>query len=124
MGWILDLEAHRTHRQQPELQLHEALNLVVLEQGQEVLHVLGARLDLEGLGKHFRGLRARRKKPSASCKLPFARLAIKVAVGDAHIRRAFAFTGKPYGGNRAGMLFRERHKAAGMRRGCRGLLVG
>lgn len=31
---IYDLEAHRTHRQHPNLQLHEALNLVVLEQGQ------------------------------------------------------------------------------------------
>ena len=31
---IYDLEAHRTHRQYPNLQLHEALNLVVLEQGQ------------------------------------------------------------------------------------------
>src|SRR2546421_2341105 len=30
---IYDLEAHRTHRQHPNLQLHEALNLVVLEQG-------------------------------------------------------------------------------------------
>jgi len=31
---IYDLEAHRTNRQQPELQLHEALNLTVLEKGQ------------------------------------------------------------------------------------------
>jgi len=31
---IYDLESHRTHRQHPNLQLHEALNLVVLEQGQ------------------------------------------------------------------------------------------
>ena len=31
---IYDLESHRTHRQYPNLQLHEALNLVVLEQGQ------------------------------------------------------------------------------------------
>lgn len=30
---IYDLEAHRTHRQYPNLQLNEALNLVVLEQG-------------------------------------------------------------------------------------------
>ena len=30
---IYDLEAHRTHRQYPNLQLREALNLVVLEQG-------------------------------------------------------------------------------------------
>jgi Cft2 family RNA processing exonuclease len=31
---IYDLEAHRTHRQHTNLQLHEALNLVVLEKGQ------------------------------------------------------------------------------------------
>ncbi|HEV2207652.1 MAG TPA: MBL fold metallo-hydrolase [Verrucomicrobiae bacterium] len=31
---IYDLESHRTHRQYPNLQLHEALNLVVLEKGQ------------------------------------------------------------------------------------------
>jgi len=31
---IYDLEAHRTHRQHPDLQLHEALNLTVLEKGQ------------------------------------------------------------------------------------------
>ena len=31
---IYDLESHRTHRQYPNLQLHEALDLVVLEQGQ------------------------------------------------------------------------------------------
>src|SRR5205085_122245 len=31
---IYDLEAHRTHRELPNLQLHEALNLVVLDQGQ------------------------------------------------------------------------------------------
>jgi len=31
---IYDLESHRTHRQFPNLQLHEALNLIVLEQGQ------------------------------------------------------------------------------------------
>jgi Cft2 family RNA processing exonuclease len=30
---IYDLEAHRTHRQYPNLQLNQALNLVVLEQG-------------------------------------------------------------------------------------------
>jgi Cft2 family RNA processing exonuclease len=30
---IYDLQAHRTHRQFPNLQLHEALDLVVLEQG-------------------------------------------------------------------------------------------
>jgi Cft2 family RNA processing exonuclease len=31
---IYDLESHRTHRQHPNLQLHEALELVVLDQGQ------------------------------------------------------------------------------------------
>jgi len=31
---IYDLEAHRTNRQHPELQLHDALNLTVLEKGQ------------------------------------------------------------------------------------------
>lgn len=31
---IYDLEAHRTHRQHSSLQLHEALNLVVLDRGQ------------------------------------------------------------------------------------------
>lgn len=31
---IYDLESHRTNRQQPDLQLHEALNLTVLEKGQ------------------------------------------------------------------------------------------
>ena len=31
---IYDLESHRTHRQHTNLQLHEALNLVVLEKGQ------------------------------------------------------------------------------------------
>jgi Cft2 family RNA processing exonuclease len=31
---IYDLESHRTHRQYPDLQLREALNLLVLEQGQ------------------------------------------------------------------------------------------
>jgi len=31
---IYDLEAHRTHRQQPDLSLNEALHLVVLEKGQ------------------------------------------------------------------------------------------
>ena len=42
---IYDLEAHRTHRQYPNLQLHEALNLVVLEQGQaEKMKLNGGRL--------------------------------------------------------------------------------
>ena len=31
---IYDLQSHRTHRSHPDLQLHEALNLTVLEQGQ------------------------------------------------------------------------------------------
>jgi len=31
---IYDLESHRTHRNLPDLQLHEALNLIVLEKGQ------------------------------------------------------------------------------------------
>jgi len=31
---IYDLESHRAHRQHPDLQLHEALDLVVLEKGQ------------------------------------------------------------------------------------------
>jgi Cft2 family RNA processing exonuclease len=31
---IYDIESHRSHRQHPNLQLHEALNIVVLEQGQ------------------------------------------------------------------------------------------
>jgi Cft2 family RNA processing exonuclease len=31
---IYDLESHRTHRQHPDLQLHEALDLVVLDKGQ------------------------------------------------------------------------------------------
>ena len=42
---IYDLESHRTHRQYPNLQLHEALNLVVLEQGQvEKMKLTGGRL--------------------------------------------------------------------------------
>ena len=42
---IYDLEAHRTHRQYPNLQLHEALNLVVLEQGQaETMRLTGGRI--------------------------------------------------------------------------------
>ena len=31
---IYDLESHRTNRQHPDLQLHDALNLTVLEKGQ------------------------------------------------------------------------------------------
>jgi Cft2 family RNA processing exonuclease len=42
---IYDLESHRTHRQYPNLQLHEALNLIVLEQGQaEKMKLTGARI--------------------------------------------------------------------------------
>jgi Cft2 family RNA processing exonuclease len=42
---IYDLESHRTHRQYPNLQLHEALNLIVLEQGQaEKMRLTGGRL--------------------------------------------------------------------------------
>jgi Cft2 family RNA processing exonuclease len=42
---IYDLESHRTHRQYPNLQLREALNLVVLEQGQaEKMRLGGGRL--------------------------------------------------------------------------------
>ncbi len=42
---IYDLEAHRTHRQYPNLQLHEALNLVVLEAGQaETMRLTGGRI--------------------------------------------------------------------------------
>jgi Cft2 family RNA processing exonuclease len=42
---IYDLEAPRTHRQHPELQIHEALNLIVLEQGQaERMKLTGGRL--------------------------------------------------------------------------------
>jgi Cft2 family RNA processing exonuclease len=42
---IYDLESHRTHRQHPELQLHEALNLVVLDQGQaEKMKLTGGRI--------------------------------------------------------------------------------
>jgi Cft2 family RNA processing exonuclease len=42
---IYDLESHRTHRQYPNLQLHEALNLVVLEQGQaEKMRLGGGRI--------------------------------------------------------------------------------
>jgi Cft2 family RNA processing exonuclease len=42
---IYDLESHRTHRQHPNLQLREALNLVVLEQGQaEKMKLTGGRI--------------------------------------------------------------------------------
>jgi Cft2 family RNA processing exonuclease len=42
---IYDLESHRTHRQYPNLQLGETLNLVVLEQGQaEKIKLTGGRI--------------------------------------------------------------------------------
>jgi Cft2 family RNA processing exonuclease len=42
---IYDLESHRTHRQLPNLQLHEALNLVVLEKGQaETMKLTGGKI--------------------------------------------------------------------------------
>lgn len=42
---IYDLEAHRAHRQLSSLQLHEALNLVVLEKGQaESMKLAGGRI--------------------------------------------------------------------------------
>jgi len=42
---IYDLEAHRAHRQHSSLQLHEALNLVVLEKGQaEAMRLTGGRI--------------------------------------------------------------------------------
>jgi Cft2 family RNA processing exonuclease len=42
---IYDLESHRTHRQYPNLQLHDALNLTVLDQGQvEKMKLTGGRL--------------------------------------------------------------------------------
>jgi Cft2 family RNA processing exonuclease len=42
---IYDLQAHRTHRQYPNLQLNEALNLIVLDQGQvEKMKLTGGRI--------------------------------------------------------------------------------
>jgi Cft2 family RNA processing exonuclease len=42
---IYDLESHRTHRQYPNLQMHDALNLTVLEQGQvNKMKLTGGRL--------------------------------------------------------------------------------
>ena len=42
---IYDLEAHRTHRQHPNLQLHEALELIVLEKSQaEKMKLSGGRI--------------------------------------------------------------------------------
>jgi Cft2 family RNA processing exonuclease len=42
---IYDLESHRAHRQLPNLQLHEALNLVVLEKGQaESMKLTGGKI--------------------------------------------------------------------------------
>jgi Cft2 family RNA processing exonuclease len=44
---IYDLESHRTHRQLPDLQLHEALDLTVLEHGQ------AEKMKLSGAGRLF-----------------------------------------------------------------------
>src|SRR5207244_3452956 len=42
---IYDLESHRTHRSYPNLQLHEALELIVLDQGQaKKMKLSGGRL--------------------------------------------------------------------------------
>jgi Cft2 family RNA processing exonuclease len=41
---IYDLEAHRTHRQHTSLQLHEALNLIVLDPGQAQQMKLSGRI--------------------------------------------------------------------------------
>ena len=42
---IYDLESHRTHRQYPNLQLHDSLNLVVLDQGQvDKMKLTGGRI--------------------------------------------------------------------------------
>ena len=42
---IYDLESHRTHRQYPNLQMHDALNLTVLESGQaQKMKLTGGRL--------------------------------------------------------------------------------
>lgn len=42
---IYDLQSHRTHRRYPSLQLHDALNLVVLEKGQaETMNLSGGKL--------------------------------------------------------------------------------
>jgi Cft2 family RNA processing exonuclease len=42
---IYDLESHRTHRQYPNLQMHDALNLTVLDQGQvDKMKLAGGRL--------------------------------------------------------------------------------
>jgi Cft2 family RNA processing exonuclease len=62
---IYDLEAHRTHRQYPNLQLHEALNLTVLEQGQAEkmklskgrIFVITAGMMSENTAAHDLGLR-------------------------------------------------------------------
>ena len=62
---IYDLEAHRTHRQFPSLQLHEALNLTVLEQGQAEkmklskgrIFVITAGMMSENTAAHELGLR-------------------------------------------------------------------
>jgi Cft2 family RNA processing exonuclease len=61
---IYDLESHRTHRHHPDLQLHEALNLVVLEQRQAEsmslkgrLFVITAGMMTEKTAAHDLGLR-------------------------------------------------------------------
>jgi Cft2 family RNA processing exonuclease len=62
---IYDLESHRTHRQLPELQLHEALNLIVLEPGQaDKMKLTGGRIFVitagmmsENTAAHTLGLR-------------------------------------------------------------------
>jgi Cft2 family RNA processing exonuclease len=62
---IYDLESHRAHRQYPNLQLHEALNLVVLEYGQAEkmrlgggqIFVITAGMMSENTGAHNLALR-------------------------------------------------------------------
>ena len=62
---IYDLESHRSHRQHPNLQLHEALNLIVLEAGQaEKMRLSGGRIFVitagmmsENTAAHTLGLR-------------------------------------------------------------------
>ena len=61
---IYDLESHRSHRQLPDLQLHEALNLVVLEKGQAEsmrlngrIFVITAGMMTEKTAAHDLGLR-------------------------------------------------------------------
>src|SRR2546426_2049954 len=48
---IYDLESHRTHRQYPNLQLHEALNLIVMDKGKaEKMRLTGCSLLLYMVG--------------------------------------------------------------------------